>query len=305
MSSTSIEFSETLTRKHRSLWVDAWVQFRKHKLAMFGMVTLILLILFSFAGPFVYTREAEFIDILAANQQPNRDHLFGTDILGRDTLARVMAGGRISLAVGLSAMLVAIVMGTVIGGLSGYYSSLDDPLMRLTDMFLALPGLPLLLVLILLFRDTLRAAFGPEMGIFMLIVFVIGILNWMPTARVVRAQVLAVKEQEFVVAAVAIGTRRFRVLVRHIMPNVLSPIIVAATLGVANAILTESSLSFLGLGFPSDFPTWGRLLFENRDFLQFLPFLVFWPGLFISLTVLSVNFVGDGLRDALDPRLRE
>jgi peptide/nickel transport system permease protein len=305
MSSTSIEFSETLTRKHRSLWADAWVQFRKHKLAMFGMVTLILLILFSFAGPFVYTREAEFIDIVEANQQPNRNHLFGTDILGRDTLARVMAGGRISLAVGLSAMLVAIVMGTVIGGLSGYYSSLDDPLMRLTDMFLALPGLPLLLVLILLFRDTLRAAFGPEMGIFMLIVFVIGILNWMPTARVVRAQVLAVKEQEFVVAAVAIGTRRFRVLVRHIMPNVLSPIIVAATLGVANAILTESSLSFLGLGFPSDFPTWGRLLFENRDFLQFLPFLVFWPGLFISLTVLSVNFVGDGLRDALDPRLRE
>jgi peptide/nickel transport system permease protein len=136
-------------------------------------------------------------------------------------------------------------------------------------------------------------------------VFIIGILNWMPTARVVRAQVLAVKEQEFVVAAVAVGTRRFRVLVRHILPNVLSPIIVAATLGVANAILTESSLSFLGLGFPSDFPTWGRLLFENRDFLQFLPFLVFWPGLFISLTVLSVNFVGDGLRDALDPRLRD
>jgi peptide/nickel transport system permease protein len=305
MSATSIELSAVPKRKVHSLWGDAWVQFRKHKLAMFGMVTLILLILFSFAGPFVYTREAEFIDIVEASQQPNRNHPFGTDMLGRDTLARVMAGGRISLAVGLSAMLVAIVMGTVIGGLSGYYSALDDPLMRLTDMFLALPLLPLLLVIILLFRDTLRAAFGPEMGIFMLIVFVIGILNWMPTARVVRAQVLAVKEQEFVVAAVAVGTRRFRVLVRHILPNVLSPIIVAATLGVANAILTESALSFLGLGFPSDFPTWGRLLFENRDFLQFLPFLVFWPGLFISLTVLSVNFVGDGLRDALDPRLRD
>ena len=305
MSATSTEVSEILTGKHRSLWGDAWVQFRKHKLAMFGMVTLILLILFSFAGPFVYTREAEFIDILVANQQPNRDHLFGTDILGRDTLARVMAGGRISLAVGLSAMLVAIVMGTVIGGLSGYYPTLDDPLMRLTDMFLALPLLPLLLVIILLFRDTLRVAFGPEMGIFMLIVFVIGILNWMPTARVVRAQVLAVKEQEFVVAAVAVGTRRFRVLVRHILPNVLSPIIVAATLGVANAILTESSLSFLGLGFPSDFPTWGRLLYEGKDFLQLTPSLVLWPGLFISLTVLSINFVGDGLRDALDPRIRK
>jgi peptide/nickel transport system permease protein len=291
-------------RRHRSLWGDVWVQFRKHRLAMFGMVVLILLILGSFLGPFVHTREAEFIDITEANQQPNRNHPFGTDMLGRDTLARVMAGGRISLAVGLSAMLVAITVGTIIGGLAGYYGRLDNPLMRLTDMFLALPLLPLLLVIILLFRDTLRAAFGPETGIFMLIVFVIGILNWMPTARVVRAQVLAVKEQEFVLGAIAVGTREFRILVRHILPNVLSPIIVAATLGVANAILTESSLSFLGLGFPSDFPTWGRLLFENRDFLQFLPFLVFWPGLFISLTVLSVNFVGDGLRDALDPRLR-
>jgi peptide/nickel transport system permease protein len=299
-----MELAKAPERRHRSLWGDVWVQFRKHRLAMFGMVVLILLILGSFLGPFVHTREAEFIDITEANQQPNRNHPFGTDMLGRDTLARVMAGGRISLAVGLSAMLVAITVGTIIGGLAGYYGRLDNPLMRLTDMFLALPLLPLLLVIILLFRDTLRAAFGPETGIFMLIVFVIGILNWMPTARVVRAQVLAVKEQEFVLGAIAVGTREFRILVRHILPNVLSPIIVAATLGVANAILTESSLSFLGLGFPSDFPTWGRLLFENRDFLQFLPFLVFWPGLFISLTVLSVNFVGDGLRDALDPRLR-
>jgi peptide/nickel transport system permease protein len=299
-----MELGKAPERRHRSLWGDVWVQFRKHRLAMFGMVVLILLILGSFLGPFVHTREAEFIDITEANQQPNRNHPFGTDMLGRDTLARVMAGGRISLAVGLSAMLVAIIVGTIIGGLAGYYGRLDNPLMRLTDMFLALPLLPLLLVIILLFRDTLRAAFGPETGIFMLIVFVIGILNWMPTARVVRAQVLAVKEQEFVLGAIAVGTREFRILVRHILPNVLSPIIVAATLGVANAILTESSLSFLGLGFPSDFPTWGRLLFENRDFLQFLPFLVFWPGLFISLTVLSVNFVGDGLRDALDPRLR-
>jgi peptide/nickel transport system permease protein len=201
-------------------------------------------------------------------------------------------------------MLVAILVGTVIGALAGYFQRLDNPLMRLTDMFLALPLLPLLLVIILLFRDTLRAAFGPEMGIFFLIVFVIGILNWMPTARVVRAQVLTVKEREYVLAATQVGAREARILTRHILPNVLSPIIVAATLGVANAILTESALSFLGLGFPSDFPTWGRLLFENRDFLQMLPFLVMWPGLFISLTVLSINFVGDGLRDALDPQLR-
>jgi peptide/nickel transport system permease protein len=292
------------TRPHRSLWGDVWVQFRKHKMAMAGLGTLIFLVLFSLVGPLIYRVEPEFIDITHANQQPNPQHLFGTDMLGRDTLARVMAGGRISLAVGLSAMLVAIVLGTIIGALAGYFRRLDNPLMRLTDMFLALPLLPLLLVIIMLFRDTLRTAFGPEMGIFMLIVFVIGILNWMPTARVVRAQVLTVKEREYVVAATQIGASEARILMRHVLPNVLSPIIVAATLGVANAILTESSLSFLGLGFPSDFPTWGRLLFENRDFLQMLPFLVMWPGLFISLTVLSINFVGDGLRDALDPQLR-
>ncbi|MFZ5916827.1 MAG: ABC transporter permease [Chloroflexota bacterium] len=303
-STASLAATQVFERKHRSLWQDVWVQFRKHRLAMFGVATLIFLILLAFAGPLVYTREAEYIDITVANLQPTAGFPFGTDMLGRDTLARVMAGGRISMAVGLTAMLIAILVGTVIGGLAGYYAKLDGPLMRLTDMFLALPLLPLLLVIILLFRDTLRVAFGPEMGIFFLIVFVIGILNWMPTARVVRAQVLSVKEQEFVQAAVAVGTREFQILMRHVLPNVLSPIMVAATLGVANAILTESALSFLGLGFPSDFPTWGRLLYDGKDFLQFLPFLVFWPGLFISLTVLSVNFVGDGLRDALDPRLR-
>jgi peptide/nickel transport system permease protein len=304
VSAIAIEIPIEMTRTHRSLWGDVWVQFRKHKLALFGSAMLVFLVLFSFVGPLIYTREPEYIDITAAFQPPSPQYPFGTDMLGRDTLARMMAGGRISLAVGLSAMLVAIVVGTVIGGLGGYFPRLDDPLMRVTDIFLAMPLLPLLLVIILLFRDTLRAAFGPEMGIFLLIVFVIGILNWMATARVVRAQVLTVKEREYVLAAVQVGARELRILWRHIFPNVLSPIIVAATLGVANAILTESALSFLGLGFPSDFPTWGRLLFENRDFLQLAPWLVLWPGLFISLTVLSVNFVGDGLRDALDPQLR-
>jgi peptide/nickel transport system permease protein len=291
-------------RKHRSLWGDVWVQFRKHKLAMFGAVTLIVLVLLSFAGPFVYDIDPDYIDFAVANQPPSRAHPFGTDNLGRDTLARVMYGGRVSIAVGITAMLIAIIMGTVIGGLAGYYNKLDGLLMRTTDIFLAMPLLPLLLVIILLFRDALRTAFGPEMGIFFLVVFVIGILNWMATARVVRAQVLSVKEDEFVTAATAVGSRQSRILSRHIFPNVLSPIMVAATLGVANAILTESALSFLGLGFPSDFPTWGRLLYDGKDFLQLTPFLVFWPGLFISLTVLSINFLGDGLRDALDPRMR-
>jgi peptide/nickel transport system permease protein len=292
-------------REHRSLWSDVWVQFRKHKLAMLGMATLTFLILLSFAGPLVYDGDPDYIDFAIANQGPSREHPLGTDSLGRDMLARSMFGGRVSISVGITAMLIAIVLGSALGGLSGFYRRLDGPLMRLTDMFLALPLLPLLLVIILLFRDTLRTAFGPETGIFLLIVFVIGILNWMATARVVRGQTLSVKEEEFVVAASAVGSKQSRILGRHVFPNVLSPIMVAATLGVANAILTESALSFLGLGFPSDFPTWGRLLYDGKDFLQLNPWMVIWPGLFISLTVLSINFLGDGLRDALDPRLRD
>ena len=290
--------------KYRSLWGDVWVQFRKHKLAMLGVGILAILVLGVTVGPLIYTTDPKFIDVAEANSQPTREHPFGTDNLGRDTLARSMGGGRISMSVGITGMLIAMFFGTVIGLLAGYYSKLDGPLMRMTDMFLALPQLPLLLVLIFLLRDTLRAAFGPEIGIFMLIVFVIGILNWMTTARVVRAEVLAIKEQEFVLAAYSIGTRQDRILLRHIFPNVLSPILVSATLGLAGSIINESALSFLGLGFPSDFPTWGRLLYDSKDFLQIAPALVFWPGLFISLTVLSVNFIGDGLRDALDPRIR-
>jgi len=301
---TPLEIPVISEHKHRSLWGDVWVQFRKHKLALLGIGILAVLVLGVTVGPLIYTVDAKYIDVAAANSQPSRQHLFGTDNLGRDTLARSMSGGRISLAVGVVAMLIAIIFGTVIGLLAGYFPKLDGPLMRLTDMFLALPQLPLLLVTIMLFRDTLRAAFGPEFGIFLLTVFIIGILNWMATARVVRAEVLSIKEQEFIMAARSIGTRQFRILTRHIFPNVLSPIMVAATLGIAGAIINESALSFLGLGFPSDFPTWGRLLYDGKDFLRLTPSLVFWPGLFISLTVLSVNFIGDGLRDALDPRIR-
>lgn len=293
------------TRKHRTLWGDVWVQFRKHKLAMIGLTILFLTITFVLVGPLFYAEDPEYIDFGVANLAPSVEHPFGTDNLGRDQLARNMSGGRISIAVGVAAMLLAMVVGSLVGALAGYYPSLDGPLMRFTDMMLALPILPLLLVIILLFRDTLRTAFGPETGIFLLIVFVIGILGWMPTARVVRASVLSVKEKEFVEAAISVGTHGYIVLLKHVFPNVLSPIIVAATLSVASAILTESALSFLGLGFPSDVPTWGRLLFDGKDFLIFTPWVVIWPGLFISFTVLAINFMGDGLRDALDPRLRD
>ena len=300
--------AELPERQYRTLWGDVWLRFRRHKLAIVGVFVLGLLILGVLVGPVVYTVDPEYSfivdDIKSINQRPSVKYPLGTDDLGRDTLARNLFGGRISLAVGVVAMLVSITFGALVGVLSGYFRRLDNPLMRFTDLMLALPSLPLLLVIIMLFRDSLKALLGPEPGIFLLVVLVIGILGWMPTARVVRGSVLSIKEKEFVEAAVSVGTREHSILWQHILPNVLSPIIVSATLGVAAAILTESALSFLGLGFPSNVPTWGRLLFENKDFITQNPWLVIWPGLFISLTILSINFLGDGLRDALDPRQR-
>jgi len=201
-------------------------------------------------------------------------------------------------------MALSLFLGTFVGVMAGFFNRLDNVLMRLTDLFLALPLLPLLLLMMLLFRDPLNAAFGPEKGIFILIVLAIGITSWMPTARIVRGDILAIKEREFVLAARSIGTKNTKLIGRHILPNVVSPIMVSATLGIANAIITESALSFLGLGFPPDFPTWGRLLYDATDYLTMYPERVFWPGFAISLTVLSVNYLGDGLRDALDPRIR-
>jgi len=174
--------------------------------------------------------------------------------------------------------------------------------MRFTDLFLALPTLPLLLLVVYLFRDTMRAAFGPILGVFLIIVLVIGGLNWMPTARLVRAEFLSVKQKEFVEAARSMGASSPAIMVKHILPNVLSPVIVAASLGVGAAIIAESTLSFLGIGFEPDVPTWGRLLSESRDFLDIAWWMAVGPGMMIFLTVLSINFIGDGLRDALDPR---
>ncbi len=290
--------------QNRSLWGDVWAQYKTHRGALAGTAVFLFILLAVFIGPFIYDVDPQYLDIRAKNQGPSWEHLLGTDQLGRDMLAQVLQGGRVSLAVGVIAMFISLVLGTFIGLMAGYFKWLDGPLMRLTDLFLALPLLPLLLVIIMLFRDTLRSMFGPETGIFLLIVFIIGITSWMNTARIVRGDVLAQKEREFVLAAKSIGTPSRRIIGRHIFPNVLSPIMVSATLGVANAIITESALSFLGLGFPSDFPTWGRLLFDGANYMTLTPARVIWPGLAISLTVLSVNFIGDGLRDALDPRIR-
>jgi peptide/nickel transport system permease protein len=294
------------TTKPESQWKAIWQQFLTHRGAAFGLVVLSLLIIAVLIGPFLWQPEKLSVAqaIKSKNLGPSLQFPLGTDQIGRDMLARMIQAGKVSLAVGFVAMLIAVTFGTTIGILAGYFRRLDGPLMRMTDIFLSLPLIPLLLVMVMLFRDNVARVLGPEMGAFILIVFAIGITSWMHAARIVRGEVLALKEREYVVASRSIGAPSRRIILRHILPNVISPVMVAATLGIAEAIITESVLSFLGLGFPPDFPTWGRLLFDGLSYMQLYPERVIWPGLAISLTVLSVNYIGDGLRDALDPRIR-
>lgn len=282
---------------------EAWRRFRKHKLAVVSAVVLALLILGVLFGPLIWTLPIDEIDFTARLQGPSAAHPFGTDDLGQDLLARVLYGGRISLAVGFAAMAVAVTVGVLVGAIAGMSRGpVDVALMWVTDLFLSLPQLPLLLLIIYLFRDALAEVVGQELGVFIMIVAVIGLFNWMQVARLVRAQFFSLREKEFVEAARALGASRTRIVVQHILPNALGPVIVAASIDVAGAILAESTLSFLGLGFPPDTPTWGRLLFDAKDNLDFAPHWAIFPGLAIFLTVLTINFVGDGLRDALDPR---
>ena len=282
---------------------ETWRRFRKHRLAVVSLVVLLLLVLGISFGKLLWPVPIDDIDFAAQLAGPSWAHPFGTDDLGQDLLAQMIYGGRISLAVGVAAMLVAVILGVLVGAVSGMASGrLDALLMWLTDLFLSLPQLPLLLLVIYLFRSALAQALGLEGGLFVLIVLVIGGLRWMPVARLVRAQFLSLREKEFVEAARALGASRVRLVVRHILPNALGPVIVTGTVEVANAIIAESTLSFLGLGFPPDTPTWGRILFNAKDNLDSNPHWALFPGAAIFLAVLSINFIGDGLRDALDAR---
>lgn len=295
---------------------DIWDQFKRHKGALIGGGLLAFLTLMALFGDVIWTLDPQKLDIRNKDLRPvytllwdsaartQWAHPLGTDNLGRDALANLIAGGRTSLAVGWLAMTLSLLIGVTVGVLAGYFRRLDGPLMRFTDLVLSLPILPLLLVAVTLFRDQLRGVFGPEQGMFILIVGVVGVTSWMQTARIVRSEVLTLKEREFILAAQSIGTTPGAIIRRHLLPNVLSPIMVSATLGLATAIITESALSFLGVGFPPDFPTWGKMLADAVPRMDQYPERVVLPGLAISLTVLSVNYMGDGLRDALDPRIR-
>ena len=299
------EVAQNTNKKQRTLWGDAWRRFKKHRLAMFGSVMIIFLILTVLIGPSVWTVDRDALDFAYTMSNPIPEHPLGTDELGRDLLARALYGGRISLAVGVTAMVIAILLGSVIGAVSGYLGGyVDEGLSFLTNLFLSLPQLPLLLLTVYLFRDSVTKVLGIEFGMFVIVVVMVGILAWMSTARIVRATFISLKQKEFVEAAVCIGVKQSNIMFKHILPNAMSPIIVAATLEIGSAILSESTLSFLGIGFPPDTPTWGRLVTDGSQYLQVAPHLPLIPAALIFVTVLSINFMGDGLRDALDPRSR-
>ncbi len=286
-----------------SPWRQTWRRFERHRLAYWSLWVLAAMVLAVLVGPLLYKVGINDVDFKARLASPSFAHPMGTDDLGRDLLARMLYGGRISLAVGMAAMAMAMVFGVAVGAVAGISRGwVDAALMWVTDLFLSLPQLPVLLLLIFLFREPLKQLFGLEAGVFLLIVAVIGGFRWMPVARLVRAQFFSLREKEFVEAARALGASTARQVARHILPNSLGPVIVAATIDVAAAIIAESTLSFLGLGFPPDIPTWGRILYDARDYMDLAMHWALFPGLAVFVTVLTINFVGDGLRDALDPR---
>jgi len=287
----------------------AWRRFRRHRVAMLSALMLILLFAYSFGGALIFSEaEANFNDTGLRLEGPSAEHPFGTDTVGRDILARTIYGGQISLMIGLTAVIVQLAIGIFIGAISGYYGGLvDSLLMRFTEAVLTIPSLFLLLVMAKFFGGKIPdlELFGRTFsGSVLMIVVILGLTSWPRLARIVRAEFLSLKENDFVLAARATGTPNLQIIFRHILPNTVAPIVVTATLAVAGAIISEAYISFLGLGVQPPTATWGNMITGATNYIEDAPWLWIFPGLFILLTVLSINFVGDGLRDALDPRSR-
>ncbi|HHT85871.1 MAG: oligopeptide ABC transporter permease [Bacillota bacterium] len=286
---------DALTLKPESYMSMVWRRFRRHKLAMAGLCFLLLMYLVAVFAPYIATQSYRHTDPPNRLQAPSQEHWMGTDNIGRDLFSRVIWGSRISLSVGFVAAGVAVLLGTVIGALAGYFGgAIDNILMRFTEIVMSFPTFFLLITIVSIVE---RSIFN--------IMLVIGLTSWPGLARMVRGQFLSLREQEFVLAARALGASNARIIFRHILPNAMAPVIVSATLRIGGAILTESGLSFLGLGVQEPFPSWGNIINTGRTFLRQAPWITAFPGIFIFLTVLSFNYVGDGLRDALDPRLKD
>lgn len=272
-----------------------WRRFRRNKLAFFGLVIVIAMFLIALLAPLIAPYDPLSIDVHNVFSPPSRSHPFGTDELGRDVLSRMIWGSRVSLQVGVLAVGLAIMLGTIFGSLAGYYGGkIDSLIMRFVDMMLAFPTLFLILAVISILEPSIYN-----------IMIIIGLTGWMDVARLVRAEFLSLKERDFVQAAKALGASNLRIIFGHILPNALSPVFVAATFGIAGAILVESGLSFLGLGVQPPNPSWGNIITSGKDNIEVAWWLSLFPGLAILITVLSYNLVGEGLRDSIDPRLWE
>ena len=283
----------------------AWKHFKKHKLALLGGIIVVLLVIACIIGPELSPYDVERSSLRERYETPSFTspiHPFGTDELGRDLLTRILFGGRISLSIGILSMTLAVFIGILVGSVAGFYGGrIDNILMRTTDLMLTIPSLFLLILVAEILRG-LNVPWLQEAGGIAAIIVVIGILRWMPIARLVRGAFLSLREKEFVDAARSLGLSNRRIIIRHILPNALSPVIVAATLGIAGAIITESGLSFLGFGVQPPTPTWGNMLNNAQDeMLRGNFWLAIFPGMMIFVTVLAINYMGDGLRDALDP----
>jgi peptide/nickel transport system permease protein len=297
MTGTSITsyLEQAQERPRRSWWALARRRFLRNRVAILAALYLAVMYLVAALAPVIAPYDPNEGDILYIHTRPSREHLLGTDENGRDVLSRLIHGARISMSVGLIAMVISIAIGSLIGGISGYAGRVvDSVLMRVTDGMMAIPYFFLVLIVVAVFGSSFRN-----------IVLVIGVTSWMVVARIVRSEVLRTRELDFVLAARALGASSARILFRHILPHAVPSIIVAATLGVANAILLESALSYLGLGIQPPQASWGNMLSNSQAYLWENPLLPLYPGLLILLTVLAYNFLGDALRDALDPQYRE
>jgi peptide/nickel transport system permease protein len=292
-----------------SLRTMTWRRFRRHKMALFGMASLVLLFVYSFGGSLLFSEAfSNYTDTSRRLQPPSAAHPFGTDTIGRDILARTVYGGQISLLIGLTAVVLETLIGVMIGAAAGYYGGkVDSLLMRFTEAVFTIPQIFLLLVMAKFFSGRIpNVVFLNRTlsGSVLVIIIIIGLTSWPYLARIVRAEFLSIKERDFVLAAMSVGVRAPRIIFGHILPNSMAPIIVSATLGVANAILSEAYISFLGLGVQPPTATWGNMLEGAYNYIATAPWLWIFPGLLIVVTVLSINFLGDGLRDALDPYSR-
>lgn len=287
--------AETIARPSTTYWQDAWRRLKQNRLAMAGLYTIIILIILAIFGPLFTNYSYSQQDLMAANQAPGAKFLLGSDSLGRDLLTRLLYGARISLLVGIVTSIITLVIGVLYGGISGFIGGkVDEIMMRIVEILWAIPFLLYVILLMVVLGPGLKTIF-----------IALGVVYWMGMARIVRAEILSLKEREYVLAAQVLGASPWRILWRHLIPNAMGPIIIQMTLAIPEAIFTEAFLSFLGLGVSAPMASWGVLANDGMAGIRSYPWQIFFPAVMITVTMLAFNFLGDGLRDALDPKMRK